>query len=217
MLTEKQKKHSKIFKGFGEVMPGKRLPEAAAEQGGELNLYMSVGHVIYPRDAKADDYLREMTCRADAVLIGSVQSKSSHLIDEGTFVFTDYEVAVIEALKDNAAAPITADTSITYTGPGGAVELDGKTIRAVDARHEPLQVGASYLLYLKYIPETDSYRAYGGREAYGDAYRLSEGVVTQASDRPLPFGGGGRGDAAAFLSAARSALGHRCDRPGGAK
>lgn len=208
VMTDKQKKHSRLFKGFGDVARGRKLRDLVA-QSGDVNIVQDVGDVIVPRSFNLDEYLRNLTCKADAVVIATVRSKSSNLIEEGTFVFTDYKLTVIEILKNNAATPIESSGLITFTSPGGAVELNGHTIRAVDYRNEPLQAGVNYLLYLKFIPETNSFKPFSD-SINGDAFQLKDGTVIQASEKPLPFGTRRTGNVNTFMGSVRAALNQVC-------
>jgi hypothetical protein len=89
------------------------------------------------------------------------KGKSSQMIEEGTFIFTDYEARVDEALK-SYSAQINSTQAITVTRIGGAVILNGHHVRATDHRQEVLEIGNQYLLYLRLIPTTNSFRAFAG-------------------------------------------------------
>ena len=186
VMTEKQKKHSKLFGDFGLAAQGKKLRELVVERG-DVYLVATVGNVITPRSFNLKDFLHNLTCQADAVVIGTVKSKASQIIEEGTFVFTDYELTVTDVLKNNPAAPIVPTNIITYTSPGGAVESNGHVIRAVNRSRDPLQIGENYLLYLKFIPETGAYKGFSSSRD-GDTFQIKNGAVIQASDRLLPLG-----------------------------
>lgn len=208
VMTEKQKKHSKIFRRFEGSTRGKKVRDLVSETG-EIYLVTAIPDVIRPNSFNLTEFLRDMACEADAVVIATVQSKVSQIIDEGTFVFTDYELTVTEVLKNDAAAPIVANGSITYTSPGGAVELNGRTIRAVDQRSYPLEVGENYLLYLKFIPETGAYQGFSNSRD-GDTFQIKDNVITQASARPWPLGTKRTTAADAFMTEVRAALYQSC-------
>ena len=213
VMSDKQKKHSKIFKGFKEATHGKKLRDVVADKG-DVEVIVPAGDVQAPRAANASQYLNtylnRVSCKADAVLIGTVSSKASQLIEEGTFTFTDYEVSMEEILKNNYAAPIQANTNITVSRSGGAVKLNGHTIRAIDHRNEPLIVGNRYLLFLQLIPGTGAYRSLGNN-LFEDSFQLSGGQIIQVSDKPLPFYSQRSSPEAPFLIELRARINRSCD------
>jgi len=210
VMTDKQRKHSKIFKRFETVTGGKKLRDIAAETGDVYVVFM-VGDGKVTTAFNLQQYLTHLTCEASAVVVARVMSKSSQLIDEGTFTFTDYELTVSEVLKNNAAAPIQLSQTFTYTGPGGAVELNGRVIGAVDYRGEPLQVGEQYLVYLKFIPDTGSYKGFSN-DLDGDTFEIKNGTITQASKKPLPLGSKRTANSDEFMAAVRLAANQACGR-----
>jgi hypothetical protein len=207
-MTEKQKKHSKIFKRFEGATGGRKLRDLVAERG-DIEVREDVGTTFMPRSFNLRQYLQDLTCQADAVVVGTVKSKSSQLIEEGTFVFTDYELVAEEVLKNNVAVPIRQNNDITITRPGGAVKLNGHTIRAIDYRSEPLEVGERYLLYLKFIPATGAYRHFRNSMS-DDTLHLRGGNVTQVSRKPLPFGRRGAVGTDTFMVEVRNVLDSPC-------
>lgn len=208
VMTGKQKKHSKIFGRFEAYTRGKKLRELVAERG-DVYVIVPNGDVQLPASFNLHDFFLNLTCQADAVIIGTVKSKTSQIIEEGTFVFTDYELIVTDVLKNNVAAPIELNGSITYTSPGGAVELNGHVIRAVQRGRRPLQVGEDYLLYLKFIPETGAFKGFSNSRD-SDTFQIKDGVITQVSDRPLPLGTKRTTAADAFMAEARAVLNQAC-------
>lgn len=212
VMGEKQKKHSKIFKRFEGATRGRKLRDLVAERG-DVEIREDVGTTFMPRSFNLKQYLQGLTCEADAVVVGRVKSKSSQLIEEGTFVFTDYEVTAEEVLKNNIAIPIIQSSDITITRSGGTVKLNGRTIRAIDYRSEPLKVGERYLLYLKFIPDTGAYRPFGNSMS-DDTLHLRGDKITQVSRKPLPFGRRGVADVDIFMAEARSVLNSSCSDKG---
>lgn len=210
VMPEKQRKHSRIFRGYGAATQGRRLRDLVAERG-DVDVMIGADEVPTPPSFDLDRYLRGLTCKADAVVVATLRSKSSHLIEEGTFVFTDYELAVSQVLKNNAAAPLQPGALVTFTSPGGAVLLRGHIVRALDSRNEPLEAGYDYLLYLQFIPETQSYKSFSD-SLNGDTFQLRGDTVVQASSKPLPLGGRGAAPAAPFLSKVRAAAEQTCHR-----
>jgi hypothetical protein len=146
VVTEKQKVHSKLYK----------------EYGGNGNIFKNAKKnrdLKYIYKGEPDTVsIQSLSCGADAVVIGLVQSRASQVTEDKNFIFTDYEVTLGEIWKDNAASPTDRSTLMTVSRPGGAVNFNGKVITAEDASFPPLTTGGWYLLFLTYIPETNSYR-----------------------------------------------------------
>lgn len=205
VMTGRQKKHAKLFKGYAALLKGKKLSDLPSETG-EVNVQSMVGDMPLPRSFNLAEYLQQSACAADAVVIGTVSSKASQLTEDGSFTFTDYEVKVGEVLKDNPAAPLQVDGSITVTRAGGAVRLNGRTLRATDFAEKPLEANGRFVLFLKYLPETGAYRPYIGSVGDG-SFQLRGEKLLQVSDEVLPLGAHRATDAAPFLAEVRSAAG----------
>ena len=206
VMTEKQREHSKLIKGEPYI-GGKKIADLIAKQG-DVEVYGPIRNVPLLH-LSTDEVLTYLKCNADSVIIGRVTSKSSNLIETGTFLFTDYEVTVEEVLKDNSVAPLRADSNITITRLGGVVSLNGHIVRAIDETSAPLTMGGHYLFYLKYVPTTGSYRPLA-HPAFDDTFHLLNTDVSQVSNKKLPFGWHDRADATSFLSAARNVLNSPC-------
>jgi hypothetical protein len=109
---------------------------------------------------------QKMACAVDAVVIGHTDLWMSHLTPSRGNIYTDYDLAVDQVLKDNAAAPLVASGHIVVTRLGGALQLpanDG-TLKTVDMRlglFPHLQVKVSYLAFLGYIPASGGYQPAG--------------------------------------------------------
>lgn len=212
VMTEKQRKHSKIFKGFREVTGGKKLRDLVTERG-DVEVIVPVGDVQTPRSVNLSKYLQNISCEADLVVIGTVKNKASQLIEEGTFVFTDYEVTATEILKNNPVVPIEPNNSITLTRSGGAVRLNNHIVRAIDYRNEPLEVGNRYLLFLRFVSETGAYRPLGS-SVKEDSFQLSDGGLTQVSEKPLPFKLRRVSPEPLFMSELRAVVNNSCTKQG---
>jgi hypothetical protein len=204
VMTARQKKHGKLFKRYGALTGGKNLKDASS-QPGDVNLAIEIGDRPLSRTFDLNTYLRDSACKADAIVIGTVNSKASQLTEDGAFTFTEYDVTVQEVLKDNSTSPLAANTNITVTRAGGAVQLKGRTIRAFDRSERPLETGGRFLLYLQFIPDTGDYKSYISDT--GDvSFRLRGDKLSQVSDDARPFGEGRGVDATSFLTQVRSAV-----------
>lgn len=213
VMTAKQKKHSKIFKGY------KNRPKLRdlINQRGDVDVIQPVGNVRVPESFDLNTYLQGLSCKADAVVVGTVKSKASQINDDGTFIFTDYEFTAEDVLKSSATAPITSNTNITITRTGGAVKLNGHKARAIDYREVPLIEGEHYLLFLKFVPETGAYKSLDSSRDDDSFQILGNRVIKQVSRNPLPFDGSSTADANGFMAQVRAALNSGCINQGGAE
>ena len=208
VLTEKQKTHSKLFKRYEDVTRGRKLRELVAESG-DVEVEKGLPTVLVPESFTLQNYLRDLTCNADAVVIATMQSKSSQIIEEGTFVFTDYEARVDEVLK-SPSSQIDPARNITITRIGGAVILNGHHVRAIDHRQEVLDIGGQYLLYLRFITATNSFSAFAGAGSE-DTFQIVGSKIKQTSRKPLPLARRTE-DLDTFIVLARSASKSPCTK-----
>lgn len=209
VMPPKQKQHSKMFKGYKSVTGGKKLRDLSAETGYVEAIY-DLGELPIIRTFDRGKVLGKLGCQADAVVIATFRSKSSQLVEDGTFTFTDYQLNVEEILKNNPTASVQLNSDITVTRPGGVVLLNGRTIRAIDLRRGLLLPKERYLLFLKYLPETNSYRSFSD-SLIEDSFRLRGDKVVQLTRKRLPLGEDAALDSATFLAELRNALASPCD------
>ena len=157
VISAKQKAHSKLFKHHGP-----KLRELAAQRKGAIEVEEEVGFVIeVPTSTPNIPVLQSAVKNADAIVVGVLKSKSSQLTEEGNFIFTDYEMALEEVIKNNSISPIQINSLITVTRDGGTVAIKGRIFTAKRQDFKPTYVGNRYLFFLRFIPETDSYLTYG--------------------------------------------------------
>lgn len=208
LMGDKQKKHSKIYKGTSWYTKGKKIKDLISDKG-DLNISAPLLDFIKRPTPPFNEFLRQQTCGADAVVLGVVNNKNSQLIEDGTFIFTDYDISVREVLKDNQAAPVRQGDEITVTRLGGAIKLNGHIVRATDPSMGPLRVGETYLLYLKFLPDTGAYRPVA-RSVAEDTFHIKGEKISQVSLKLWPFGERAAGDAAPFLTEAHNALNSQC-------
>jgi hypothetical protein len=175
VLTEKQKHHSKLYK---EYRRGKKIHELAAETNFDFGITIGTGlpggepGVSPPTFSER---ITSLTCAADAIVVGEVTSKSSQLTEDQDFIFTDYELKVEEVIKDNASDPITTNTDITISAPGGKIQLNNRIVEARDLSFPRLVVGERYLLFLKSTSIAAGYKAVNKESRF---HLTNEGVET---------------------------------------
>ena len=147
-------------------------------------------------------------CNADAVVTGTINSKSAQLTEEENFIFTDYQFSVEEVLKNNALAPIEVGSAITSTRDGGAVKLNNRTLRAKREDFDPPMVGQRYLVFLKFIRETDAYLMYGNGVFQLDGSKV---IALGSASREVLLNEGSK-DSFSFLAEIRSFVARDCSQ-----
>jgi hypothetical protein len=165
VMTEKQRRHSKEFEN-------REIPSIDADKDRDAGVYIEMEPEQLPDKSivrNADDYLRALTCAniTDLVVVGKIGKKSSQLTENARFVFTDYDLGVLEVLKSPIDFDMPVDKQITITDPGGAVKVDGRVISVIINREQPLLASGRYLLFLHRLKGSDSYRLIGERGIFG--------------------------------------------------
>lgn len=166
VMTERQREHSKLFKGYGT---GKKLRDLGAEVPNGVKVKRGPGLPV-GEDGSLQSlagFVERLACNADAVIVGVVKDKSSQLTEDGEFVFTDYELTVEQVIKDNKFSHLEPNVLLTVTRPGGRIQLSGHTIEAEDGSFKPLTKSQRYLLFLKFIPQTGAYTSLNSMSTYG--------------------------------------------------
>lgn len=109
----------------------------------------------------ADDFdhetIKSATRAFDLVVVGNVVSQTSSLTTNGAFVFTDSELVISDVWKGRG--PGLADgKEITVTSAGGTVLSGAYRISASIPGVASPVLGLTYLLFLKHLPESSSYK-----------------------------------------------------------
>ena len=210
VTNERQRKHSKLFGSYKQdVTHGKTIRDLVTEKG-NVSVARGIGNVILPNSSNIDDYFSDISCRADAVIIGTVLGKSSNLTEDGSFTFTEYDFLVEEIVKDSSASPIQLNSRVTVVRPGGAVKFLGHIVRAIDHSQKTLSLGTRYLLFVKSVSGTGAFRSFG--DARGDDSFIFEAAqVAQVSDSPLPLGPARKMDSTPFNASVRMAARKPCE------
>ena len=156
----------------------------------------------------ASNFLSDLSCKADAVFVGLVKSKSAHLTEDETFVYTEYEFFVEDVLKNNSLSPVEVNNSVQVTRPGGLIKLDNQVIRVEDKSYEPLQLEKKYLLFLHFIPSANGYIV---SDVKGD-FLFEKNSVKNLSKFALPEGLESNNDSQKLLSGVRSSVLTGCEQ-----
>ena len=131
---------------------------------------------------KPERFFGELARSSDAIVRGRVANKVSQLTEDDGFVFTDYDVAITEVLKDNVTAPLGASITVTY--PGGKVLLDGIIVKCRDHYFEPLPLNREVVLFLQSVKETGAYKP----TRYFGSFELDGAIFRALSEQELPPG-----------------------------
>lgn len=201
VMSEKQKEHSKLYSAYRKTT---KLPDLTRQQGGNQNQEVNISilpaipELATSGAGTASDALEKLAAKADVVVIATAINKTSQITEDETFVFTDYDLSVIEVLKDSPS--VQPQSVITVTRPGGKILLEGRVINVRDRSFEPLAIGGKFLLFLRYIPATGSYQAVNDQSSF---------EVVKNNVRPLsgaPDAKNQSGEAGTFLSEVRAAI-----------
>lgn len=174
-LTPTQIEHSKLYKKYGS---GRKIPDLLRSEKGNVELYRlqpmptSLANTPTPT---SQEIIQRLTCFADVVIVGTVTKKSSHPTEDQSFIFTDYVINVREVLKRTSPAFIPTNSEITVTRPGGTILINKRKVNALDESFQLLKVGEQYLLFLRFIPETGTYKSIDSGDTFslkGDKLKL---------------------------------------------
>jgi len=139
----------------------KTIPQEVLETQEDLYKRLDVGLVVLTpnKPFNAQDYLNERACAADLILVGVVNGKKGQLTDDETFVFSNYQVSIETIIKNASKIVLSPKGRIDVSRLGGEVAVQGYHVRAISQAAHPLEVGNRYLLFLTYLPETNSFVA----------------------------------------------------------
>lgn len=105
-----------------------------------------------------DDILRELTCAADAVFTASAHSIASMPIDDGTFLFSDYEVVIDRTFRMPDIDKSPRPGIVTRPGGMWLFRDDGAKVSAMASGFPFLGAGRPYLFFTKYLPVTRTFK-----------------------------------------------------------
>lgn len=197
VLTTQQKEHSKLYEK--SESGNKKIRDALLKGKGNFSAYRTA--CIFLPGKPMPSIISELAEAADAVVIVSFVSKSSQLTSSGTYIFTDYQLRTQEVLKDSGSGTLKPETIITVTHPGGKVLLFGRTATFTELAFKPMLPSHRYLLFLKYLPITDSYKAVS-HEATFDITDATVESLSEAMARPFEK------EVSAFITGVKVALSH---------
>lgn len=103
---------------------------------------------------------QKIACQADAIAVGHTSLWAAHLSASRTAVYSDYVFVIDALLKDNKTFPIRSRPDIVVTRPGGLLSLPEGPVKFDFQSFPGLRAGATYLQFLRYVPESSAYHPY---------------------------------------------------------
>jgi hypothetical protein len=157
--------------------------------------------------AKLDDNaaIKSAAKFSDVTVVGHVVQSVCAMTKRGAFLYTDSELVVDEVLLQRPASVLHPQVhegdEITVTEPGGKIRYGNHTIEVNDPNRKRLKKDKSYLLFLKYLPESQSYKTIGL-----DGYDVSDQIVLSLSPPTEPLGSGDLADRSSFLAGVHNSM-----------
>ena len=112
--------------------------------------------------------LAELSAKADIVVDARLVTPRSHLSDDKTKIYTDYEIVPSRVLRSQIGDILTSQKPgprppLRLTVLGGEIALEGKTIHATDATRKLIKSGGRYLVFASRSKQDDhTFVAVGG-------------------------------------------------------
>jgi hypothetical protein len=157
---KRQEHHRQLYP---EYRTGAKLSDLASQQRSDIHVSktqpIGLRGGLLNAPAYPSQFLRALSCESSIVVIGTMTEGSSQITENGEFVYTDHVFRISEVLKLTDGVALEPGSEILVTRPGGTVVIDGKRVQASDPNFPPFQPGRRYLLYLRYLPTSDSYKA----------------------------------------------------------
>lgn len=104
------------------------------------------------------EVVAEMACRVDAAFVGHVVENESLPTEDGRMIFTDHSVLVGDVFRAPSGLAL-GPTPVTVTRLGGEIEVDGTTVFVKLDKYPPLEVGATYLFFVEFLPRYKTFYA----------------------------------------------------------
>lgn len=188
VVTEQARLYSRHFSYYGTPRGNEKLSSLVDKFKGESKVIGTVIEIGFGPALPPDTpqhYFGPLSKESDTIIRGKVIKKVSHFTEDDYFIFTNYDVTVLEVLKNNQTIPIQKDQTIIVVRPGGKVSLEGMVVSAIDKSFLPLPVNQDeVLLFLKFIPEAGAYQTVRST----GAYQLQGESIEPLSGETFPSG-----------------------------
>jgi hypothetical protein len=109
--------------------------------------------------------------QSDAVVIGDVVAARAYLSNDKTGVYSEFDIAVVESIKQYSVEPLSPGDSITVMRDGGRVRLPSGRVQLYSISKERMpEVRQRYILFLRRLDGGQGFRLL-------TAYALKNGKV----------------------------------------
>ncbi|MGI8787263.1 MAG: hypothetical protein ACR2HG_05825 [Pyrinomonadaceae bacterium] len=183
-VTDEERVYSEIYEKEYDFFKGEKISQMRGT--GRSVLIGSVPGFLNYLPPTAEKFFNKLACDADLIIKGTVESNSSHLTEDETFVYTEHKITVGEIIKNNENAPVEVGGEINVTRPGGVISLDGRIFHVTDESYDALKTKNQYLLFLKFVPAANGYKAFDSSSDFSLAdnkfNKLTKGRVPKELD-----------------------------------
>ncbi len=164
LMSERQKKHSKLYRQPEESrsLIKKVDKDLTIIIGEPWHDDTSIGGILPTQE----EYLGKVACEATSIVSGTVKAKFSQLTEDSKSVFTDYDFEIADIFKNSSKVNLQKGDVITVTRSGGVIKLNGRIIRVYDKSFKFLKIGASYLLFLSYLTDAETFKPSDGEGTF---------------------------------------------------
>jgi hypothetical protein len=216
-LTDKEREYSKEFNKLYPFREGRKFREIieednrAGKEAESISGFLGEHESFYLPGAAREtpqDFLNRLACGSDAIVIGDVKSKSSHVTEDEKLIYTTNEFLVQSILKNSSTSPFQIGKVIEVARSGGIVQIDKRRIKIDDYSYEPLKISNRYLLFLRFVPGAEGYVAASPEGDFmldGDSYR-------KLARRPVPESLEGKNDSRELSDSVSAAIKAGCKK-----
>lgn len=120
--------------------------------------------------------LRTLTSSAGVIVHVSIRSRDTFVSNDA--ILTDYRATVVDVVKADPAARLTAGDVITIRRAGGELQIDGRTVFSNESGFPPFARGGEYVLFLK----TGTGQPYEMLAGAQSAFRVDRGTVAPVAE-----------------------------------
>jgi len=120
-------------------------------------------------------HIQAEVANSDLIVIGVPLKARTLPIEDHTFAFTQYEVRVEKVISGGQSNVVPGDVIVVSRG-GGDLTVDNVLVKAIEPAFSEFSLNQSYILMLRSIPGTTSYRALGS-----GTFAVKNGEVSSAS------------------------------------
>lgn len=119
-------------------------------------------HSVAKLDPQNHPQIKHAASHSDVIVIGTVTRNLSSFTEHEGFIFTDSELLVEKVIaradSGQGGQDISSGSEITVTSPGGVMVASGHRISSFLPGSALLNKNGRYILFLKYIPASQSYK-----------------------------------------------------------